>query len=156
MAKPSKQVIIDYIISCLKKGEERGKVLAKVVSKWQLSTRTFDRQWKIANQQHAEQQKQLNKELAEVDKQMAIEARKRDIIEVDERKEILSMIARGGIPLTKAMVVDGKIQHVDVVPDWMDRKNAIAELNKMDGTYAPEKKEISGKFSVEKAETVFE
>lgn len=54
-----------------------------------------------------------------------------------ERMQILTQIARGEIPLTKPMVVDKIIEEVDVVPDWMDRKNAIAELNKMDGSYSP-------------------
>lgn len=61
---------------------------------------------------------------------------------VEERKEVLSQIARGEIPLKKPMVCDGDIVEVPVVPDWMDRRNAIAELNKMDGSYAAIKQNI--------------
>jgi len=43
------------------------------------------------------------------------------------------------MPLTKPMVVNGDLQLIPVVPDWMDRRNAIAELNKMEGDYAPTK-----------------
>ena len=139
MAKNDKLAIADFIVSNLKKGDGRGKVLAKVVAKWQISNRTFDRIWKVANQKHIEAQKIINNALAEVDKQAAIEARKKEILSIEERKEILSQIALGGLPLRKAMVVGGEIKEIDVVPDWMDRKNAIAELNKMDGSYAPTK-----------------
>lgn len=62
-----------------------------------------------------------------------------------ERQQVLTQIARGQIPLKKAMVVDGQIEYIEVIADWMDRKSAIAELNKMDGEYAPEKRELTGK-----------
>lgn len=60
-----------------------------------------------------------------------------------ERMEILTQIMRGQIPLKKPMVCDGVIEEIDVVPDWMDRKNAIAELNKMTGDYSPIKTDIT-------------
>ena len=60
-----------------------------------------------------------------------------------ERMEIPTKIARGNIKLGKPMVVDKVIQVIEVVPDYMDRKNAIAELNKMDGNYAAAKADIT-------------
>lgn len=60
-----------------------------------------------------------------------------------ERMQVLSQIGRGEIPLKKYIVCDGEIQEKDVVPEWMDRRAAIAELNKMDGNYAPEKSEVN-------------
>lgn len=72
--------------------------------------------------------------------QKAIDKVKADeVMGVAERMSILSKIARGEIPLKKPMVCDGVIEEIEVVPDWMDRKNAIAELNKMDGSYQPTK-----------------
>lgn len=64
------------------------------------------------------------------------------IIDRARRMHILSQIAEGAIPLNKPMVVGKEIQLIEVVPDYMDRKNAIAELNKMDGEYATEKTEV--------------
>ena len=61
------------------------------------------------------------------------------VMKAVERMQILTQIARGEIQLTKPMVVDGIVQLIPVIPDWMDRKNAISELNKMDGSYAPTK-----------------
>jgi len=59
------------------------------------------------------------------------------------RMEILSKMARGEIKLTKYIVCDGEIQERDIVPDYSDRRAAIAELNKMDGSYAPEKRIVT-------------
>ena len=72
--------------------------------------------------------------------QLAMDKVKADeVMGTAERMIVLSKIARGQIPLIKPMVCDGEIQEIEVVPDWMDRKNAIAELNKMDGSYPPAK-----------------
>lgn len=79
------------------------------------------------------------------------------IMKAVERMQILTQIARGEIPLQKAMVVDKMVEYIEVVPDWMDRKNAIAELNKMDGSYAAEKKDIKvTKVGKDLAEEVYE
>lgn len=66
-----------------------------------------------------------------------------EVASVAERMHILTQIARGQIPLFKPMVCDGVIEQIEVVPDWMDRKNAITELNKMTGDYAPAKTEMN-------------
>ena len=59
-----------------------------------------------------------------------------------ERMQILTKIMRGEIPLIKPMVVDKQLVDIEVVPDYSDRRAAIAELNKMAGDYAPAKQEI--------------
>jgi phage terminase small subunit len=65
------------------------------------------------------------------------------VLPIAQRIDILTRIALGEIPLKKAIVVDKAIEYIEVVPDWADRKNAIAELNKMDGSYAPTKQAIT-------------
>lgn len=65
-----------------------------------------------------------------------------DIMSRAERMQTLTDIARGKIQLQKPMVCDGQIELIDVVPAWSDRRDAIAELNKMDGEYSAIKKEI--------------
>src|SRR5689334_18583165 len=42
----NKLKIIDEIVALLKQGKKRGEILSKVVKKWQISTRTFDRHFK--------------------------------------------------------------------------------------------------------------
>ena len=87
--------------------------------------------------------KQKHKDIAEQANINAIvKTSEMRIISAARRMEILSDIAEGLIPLTKPMVVDGAIELIPVVPDWMDRKQAISELNKMCGDYAPIKQEI--------------
>ena len=87
---------------------------------------------------------QLNKSIVDAANNLAIvKTQEMRIISVARRMEILSDIAEGKIPLTKPMVCDGVIEIVPVVPDWMDRKSAIAELNKMDGSYTPIKTETN-------------
>ena len=85
-----------------------------------------------------------NKAIADkASKEAIASASDRKILSSAERMEILTQIAQGGIPLKKHMIVDKVIEEVTVVPDWMDRKNAIAELNKMTGDYTPIKTDIT-------------
>lgn len=148
--KTNRQVIIDFIISCLKKGEQRGEILVKTGKKWGTSKSAFDRMLKIAKEQHAIRQEEIKKELEEVDRLAAIEARKKAILSADERKELLTKIAKGEIEIPDDDVKwnpNIKIYETHVIirlANHVSRINAIAELNKMDGEYAPRKTEITG------------
>lgn len=139
MAKASKQVQIDFIISCLENGEQRGGILIKAGKKWGISKSSFDRLLKIAKDQHAEKQQAIKEKLMAIDTAAAIESRKKAIMTSDERKELLTKIANGQLKIKKLFVVNGKIKEHLSEPDHTDRKNAVAELNKMDGSYAPAK-----------------
>jgi len=143
MAKSSEQTQVDFIVDFLRKGERYNYILAQFGTKWHnVSKRTFDRRYKVAEiEAQYEQQRIKHKAEQSIEKQ-SIELGLK-ILTVLERQAILSEIARGEMGLSKPMVVDKDIVSVPVVPDWMDRKNAIAELNKMDGSYAPTKQEIS-------------
>lgn len=113
--------------------------MSKFGNKWQsASTRTFDRRLKAAELELKEENKAIQAK-AEQNVAKKVEELELEIMGVMERKVILSKIARQQIPLKKAMVVGKDIMEIEVVPDWMDVKNAIAELNKMDGEYAPVK-----------------
>lgn len=143
MIKPGKQQIVDQLILLIEKGKSYSVCLGVNRSKWKFAESTFARYWKIANQQHAERQQSLNKAKADLDFQNAVDERKKQIADINERKEILTKIIRGQMPLKKAFVTSKGIKYVNVVPDWMDRKNAIAELNKMDGSYEAEKLDVT-------------
>ena len=137
--KSNKAVIIDAIVKQIEKGKGFGTVLKLIGTKWNLSRTTYSRYWKIANENHTEAQQLIKDAKAALDMQSALNERKSQIADVLERKEILTQIARGQIRLRKAIPVNGELEYTEVVPDWMDRKNAIAELNKMEGDYAPTK-----------------
>ena len=143
MAKPSRQTIIDAFIKEIELGKTRAMVLGKFGKKWEISRTTFDRIWKIANEQQAERQQKAKEAADKVYIKQAEKAAHEAVMTTIERQQILTQIARGEIPLKKAMVVDGEIQYIEVVPDWMDRKNAIAELNKIDGSYAAVKQNVT-------------
>lgn len=146
MPKPSKQIIIDSIIKGIEKGKDRGSLLSTIGKKWQLSQRTFDRYLKIANEQHTEAQQAIKSKLVDIDTQAAIDARKKEIVAIEERKELLSNIATGKIKVKRPFVIGGKIMEYPEEPSHSDRIKALAELNKMDGSYQPQKidAEISG------------
>lgn len=145
MAAPKANIenAINEILTDLGFGIERAECLSKFVEKWQVSTRTFDRYWAEAlsrfNALNLRVQNVLEEEYINGKK----EALKKAILTKHERMEILTQIAKGEIPLVKHIVCDGVIQEVEIVPAWADRKAAIAELNKMDGEYAPIKKDIT-------------
>lgn len=141
MPKPNKENIITEILVELERGVSKKDCLANVGEKWRIASRTFDRYWKTANERHAVNQESMQKAISEEYIQSGKERVKMAILTKEQRMEILTSIAKGEIPLTKPMIVDGVIQEVPVVPNWMDRKSAIAELNKMDGSYAPIKTE---------------
>lgn len=142
MAKPKKQIIIDSIIKGIEQGKSKSQILEMNGSKWQIASRTYDRYWKSANEQHSIKQQAIKKEIEKVDKAAAVRTRKKEIADAEERKKILTKIMRGQIQLKKPMAVGSKLKTVTTVPDWMDRKNAIAELNKMEGDYAATKGEF--------------
>ena len=141
MPKPNKQTIIDLLIKEIEQGKERGKLLAIFSKKWQLSQRTFDRYWKVANEQHVVRQQAIKAELDKQDIELAKDARKRAIMTAIQRQELLTQIAKGDVTVKKPVVIAGAVKLVPVEPDHTDRINAMKELNKMDGSYSPDKTE---------------
>jgi len=139
--RPDKEHHILRLLDDMDFGIDRAQALSSFSERCQLNTRTFDRYWQEAKKRYIAAAK-IEHELMQIVKHehlAKLEISK--IMDKFERMEILTQIARGEIPLKKPMVVDGDIEEVEIVPAWMDRKAAIAELNKMDGEYAPVKKE---------------
>lgn len=145
MASPGTLAQIEFIKSHLRKGGKRGGILSKFVQKWpKVSERTFTRRIRIAEDELQIENKEVQKKAEEKAKKKTEEL-ELEILTVLERKSILAQIAKGGIPLTKPMVCNGEIVQADVIPTYTDRMNAIAELNKMDGDYAPTKTDLTSK-----------
>jgi hypothetical protein len=68
-----------------------------------------------------------------------VEQLKTAVMSKRERLEYLTKIAKGEVKVLKPFVIRGKIMEYKAEPDFYDRKQAIAELNKMEGDYAPSK-----------------
>lgn len=143
MAKPHAQMQIDFLSDLLSQGMTRKEILPILDEKWpNLSIKTKDRRLIAAkNQLQARRAKII--QAADMDIQNDVKLLKSKILTVAERMEILTKIALGEIPLLKPVSVDGQIEMVEVVPAWSDRREAIAELNKMCGDYAPVRQKLS-------------
>lgn len=141
--KPKKELIVDFIFTEMDFGVTRKEILTEFVKKWRLSERTFDRYWAEALSRFKALNEKAQKAKEEVYIAEEKKAAKKAILNKHQRQEILTQIALGEIPLKKFIVCDGVIVEKGIVPAWSDRRAAIAELNKMDGDYAPTKKDIT-------------
>lgn len=144
---PDKKIQFEFVKDLIRNGEKRNTIVSKFVKRWQkTSDRTVDRLIKVAKVAIDDELKEIGQKTKDIIEK-EVDARRSKILTVIERQEILSMIARGEMKLKKYIVCDKYIEEKEVVPDFMDRKNAIAELNKMSGDYAPIKTELSGNIS---------
>lgn len=147
--KPNKEVIITEIIAKLNQGISTPIILAETCAKIQKSERTAYMYINKAKQQLLKLDEKLNKKKEAVFISTAIKSLKKHILDTDKKKEILSKIATGDLVIKKPVLVNGKIVQVECQPDYSDRRNAIAELNKMEGDYSPTKiMQINANFEV--------
>lgn len=154
--KPAESAQIEFIKDKLRNGLARKDILQEFTEIYKTSVKTFDSRLKIASEAiRAESAKITEASEAYISKE--VEGRKLKLMSVAERMDVLSKIANGEIPLQKPMVCNGLIELVEVVPDWTDRKNAIAELNKMDGSYAPTKTDMNiNKIGLDAVKEIYE
>ena len=131
----SKQVIeiADYILANPEK-DNANDVLAKFGGVWRRKLRTFERWLPIAREYNKPRIERQEKARNEALTEQAKESIKKAILSRDERLEILSKIAKG-----EGRKVGNKL----MIPSDTDRSRAIAEMNKMEGDYAPVKSDIS-------------
>lgn len=71
------------------------------------------------------------------------EIAKKDIMSKADRMEFLTKVANGEVKVKRPFVIGGKIMEYPSEPDHTERMKAIAELNKMEGDYAPTKNETN-------------
>ena len=141
--KPKKEQTVNEMLLEIEMGTSYTECLRINDGLWGLPSSTFDRYWAEASKRFKARLDAIEEATTKVAVSMEIKALKKAILSKHERQEILTQIAKGEIPLVKHIVCDGVIQVVDVVPAWADRRAAIAELNKMEGDYAPVKKDIT-------------
>jgi hypothetical protein len=60
-----------------------------------------------------------------------------------ERMEFLTKMAKGELKVKQPFVIGGKIMEYPSEPTFAERRAAIAELNKMDGSYAAQKQDVT-------------
>lgn len=153
--KASKHVIIDAIIKEIEQGTTRAKVIAKYCKKLQKSERTIDSYWKIANIQQKERQEKASKAADEVYIETKAEAVKTALKsklekqgELQNEIDMIDKQIKGEVHFT--FVVGNKVNKshngdvfmlpVQIQNELRARKlQYYAELNKMNGDYAPTK-----------------
>ena len=121
--KAAKQNIISDLLIELEKGTERGKALAKVGKKWQLSNRTFDRHWKVAQEQYKLRSQEIEKELLKQSTEAEKERLKEAILSKNETMEILTKIIQSDLEKTADRITASKT--MADLNGW----NAPAQLN---------------------------
>ena len=85
----------------------------------------------------AEQRDNLKKVVEEAQNSKVAEIAQKRIMSSAERMEWLTKLVDGTIKAKRPFVVGGKIMEYPEEPSHSDRVKALAELNKMDGSYAP-------------------
>jgi hypothetical protein len=133
---------IEFVKDCLRKGFKRDYILAKFRNKWQsVATRTIDSRIKAASVALEAEIRTINQK-TEVRLEKQSQALMLKTLPIAERIDLLAKIATGEIKIKKPFVISGKIMEYPAEPDHNDRTKAIAELNKMDGSYAAQKLEV--------------
>ena len=157
MAKPPEnkseqlKARIDAIARAMLSGKQRAEILRIFAKKWHIAPRSIDRYIEFAKIE-AERMQNLAKSAEDkVIVAEATEAIKNGIKTKNERVLALQKLwDECEADMVKMKDPEKKIYARKVMKDIQ------AEISKIQGDYAPEKKELVGKFSVEKAETVFE
>jgi len=164
MPKPSKQIIIDAIVKEIEQGTTRAKVIAKYCKKLQKSERTIDSYWKIANIQQGTRQEKASKAADAVYIETKVDAVKTGLksklekqVELQNEITLIDQQIKGEVQFT--FVVGNKVNKshngdifmlpVQIQNELRARKlQYYAELNKMEGDYAPNEIKHSGETSI--------
>jgi len=148
--KPDREKIILDIVSEMDLGVSYTQAKAINGEKWQVPQRTFDTYWAEASERYKDILEIERNARNEVRIQMAKDSLKKAILNRHERMELLTQIAKGDISFEKEVAT--KFGPITILqkPEFVDRRAAVAELNKMDGEYAPVKKELKGEIEIVK------
>jgi len=143
--KPNKELIVNEMLGEMDFGITYTECMEVNKRKWKLTEGTFVRYWKEASARYLAANESAKKAISEVREDAVKNRASKGILSKEERLEILSNIARGD--LSYQMEVPSKFgpQKITAWPSFNDRKGAVNEINKMEGDYAPIKKDITSK-----------
>jgi len=143
--KPNKELIVNEMLGEMDFGITYKACMQLNQSKWKLTEGTFVRYWKEASDRYLAANQKAKEAVNEVKVEAIKNRASKGILSREERIEILSQIARGDI--SYQMEVPSKFgpQTLTAWPSFNDRKGAVSEINKMEGDYAPIKKDITSK-----------
>lgn len=134
-------------IELVASGIEQDKAYIQAIAQKNVKGNTARSKGSILAKKYAreiQEQRQLVKEAVnKAASNVVTEMAEKNILSTAERMEMLSKIAKGEVKIKKPFVIAGKIMEYPSEPDHNDRTKAIAELNKMDGSYAATKTDIT-------------
>lgn len=145
--KPSEQAQIDFICKLLEKGLQRKDILQEFTKNYKVGIKTFDSRLKIAKEQTQAKISALSNRV-DIEVEKEVESRKLASLSVAERIDLLAKMATGEIKVKKPVSTRNGLEFIEVEADHSERKAAIAELNKMDGSYAVTKTEVAEKVEI--------
>jgi hypothetical protein len=143
--KPNKEIIINEILAEMDFGITYTEAVAINGSKWRVADRTFIRYWSEASRRYLEANEKSKQAAIEVKTEAIKKRASKGILSKEERLEILSQIARGDLSYQQEVPSKFGPQTITAWPSFNDRKGAVAEINKMEGDYAPIQKDITSK-----------
>ena len=140
--KPKKEQTVNEMLLEIEMGISYTECLRINDGLWGLSSSTFDRYWAEASKRFKARLDAIEEATTKVAVSMEVKALKKAILSKHERQEILSKLATGEIRSWREVVTESGVIKLEYY-SAAEAKQNIAELNKMDGDYAPVKKDIT-------------
>lgn len=135
LKKIDKETAIKLILSDLKKGISKMSIIQKLSINYNNSLKSFYNYFDAAEILYKEFLAKATPIIEAKEIEALGEAAKMGILSKLERQKILSDIAIGDVTHLKEVATKFGVETLTVYPTWNDRRTAIAELNKMDGSY---------------------
>lgn len=148
----SKQKRILDIVSMLERGDTRKQILQHFSKKCKLSARTLDNEMKEAKKAVDERNKEKERIRVEQTTRSIQESVNEAIINESEIDAVLSMIVTGRLEVEEIIRGDAVLRNVSP----MEIIAAADKLYKRKGSYAPQKKEISGNIHLQDEPIIFD
>ena len=140
--KPKKEQTVNEMLLEIEMGTSYTECLKINGGLWGLPPTTFDRYWGEASKRFKARLDAIEEATTKAAVSMEVKALKKAILSKHERQELLSKLATGEIRSWREVVTESGVIKLEYY-SASEAKQNIAELNKMDGDYAPVKKDIT-------------
>ena len=140
--KPKKEQTVNEMLLEIEMGVSYSECLRINDGLWGLPSSTFDRYWAEASKRFKARLDAIEEATTKAAVSMEVKALKKAILSKHERQVLLSKLATGEIRSWREVVTESGVIKLEYY-SASEAKQNIAELNKMDGDYAPVKKDIT-------------
>ena len=140
--KPKKEQTVNEMLLEIEMGTSYTECLKINGGLWGLPPTTFDRYWGEASKRYKARLDAIEEATTKAAVSMEVKALKKAILSKHERQELLSKLATGETRSWREVVTESGVIKLEYY-SASEAKQNIAELNKMDGDYAPVKKDIT-------------